>query len=76
MIGFSQIERPTPCPNWSANAASSLANPNSWAVGHTEATSAVVAPGRTTAIARSSMSRQRRYASTWERLALPTANVR
>ena len=28
-IGFSQIERPTPCPYWSANAASSSGKPNS-----------------------------------------------
>ena len=41
MIGFSQIERPTPWPNWSANAASSLGKPNSCAFGQTETTSSV-----------------------------------
>ena len=42
MIGFSQIERPTPCPNCSANAASSLGKPNSCAFGQTDTTSSVV----------------------------------
>ena len=60
MIGFSQIERPTPCPNWSAKAASSLGKPNSCARGHTLATSAGGHAGPTSAIARSSRSRQRR----------------
>ncbi len=59
MIGFSQIESPTPWPNWSANAASSLGKPNSSARGQTLATSAVLTPGRTREIARSSRSRQR-----------------
>ena len=75
-IGFSQIERPTPCPYWSANAASSSGNPNSCASGQIETTSAVVAPGRIIAIAWSRRSRQRLYASTWARDAEPTANVR
>ena len=58
-MGFSQMDRPTPCPYWSANAASSLAKPNSSARGHSDTMSAVVAPGRTAAIARSMYSRQR-----------------
>ena len=52
-IGFSQIERPTPWPNWSANAASSSGKPNSCALGHTLTTSPVVAPGRISSIAAS-----------------------
>ena len=52
-IGFSQIERPTPCPNWSAKAASSSGKPNSSARGQTLTTSAVVAPGRISSIAAS-----------------------
>ncbi len=56
--------------------ASSSANPNSCAVGQTATMSAVVAPGRTSSIARSMYSRHRRYASTCARDALPTANVR
>ncbi len=51
ITGFSQIESPTPCPSWRAKQSSSLANPNSSALGKTSATSAVVAPGRTLAIA-------------------------
>ena len=50
-IGFSQMVRPTPWPYWSANAASSSRNPNSCAVGHSSTMSAVVAPGRTGAMA-------------------------
>ncbi|HEX4291346.1 MAG TPA: hypothetical protein VH021_20645 [Trebonia sp.] len=42
-----------------ANAASSSANPNSWAVGQTETMSAVVAPGRTRVTVWSMYSRQR-----------------
>ena len=75
-IGFSQIDRPTPWPYCSANAASSSANPNSCAVGHTSTMSAVVAPGSTSAIARSMYSRARVYASRCAELADPTANVR
>ena len=59
-----------------ANAASSSGNPNSSAAGNIETTSAVVTPGRIIEIARSRMSRQRLYASTCARDALPTANVR
>src|SRR5690606_21340992 len=58
-IGFSQIERPTPCPYCRANAASSSGKPNSSAVGHSSTMSAVVAPGRTAAMALSMYSRQR-----------------
>ena len=58
-MGFSQIERPTPCPYWSANAASSSGKPNSPASGQMETTSAVVTPGLMSAIAWSRMSRQR-----------------
>src|SRR5204863_178687 len=75
-IGFSQIERPTPWPYWSANAASSSAKPNSSARGNVSTTSAVVTPGRIIAIARSRYSRQRLYASTSAGDADPTANVR
>src|SRR4029453_2826402 len=75
-IGFSQMARPTPWPYWRANAASSLANPNSSAVGHSDTMSAVVAPGRTAAIARSMYSRQRTYASRIAGDALPTAKQR
>src|SRR5216684_4016210 len=49
--GFSQMESPTPWPSCSANAASSLAKPNSSAFGNTLVTSAVVTPGFTSAIA-------------------------
>jgi hypothetical protein len=52
-IGFSQIDRPTPWPNCSANAASSSGKPNSSARGQISTTSAVVAPGRMRAIAAS-----------------------
>ena len=52
-IGFSQIERPTPWPYCSANAASSFGKPNSSAFGQTDTTSAVVAPGRISEIAAS-----------------------
>jgi hypothetical protein len=52
-IGFSQIARPTPCPNWRAKAASSSAKPNSSARGQTDTTSAVVTPGRIRSIAAS-----------------------
>jgi hypothetical protein len=55
MIGFSQIDSPTPWPNCSANAASSLGNPKSWAFGQTDTTSSVVTPGRILAIAASRM---------------------
>ncbi len=59
-IGFSQIESPTPCPYWSANAASSSGKPNSCAFGQTSTTSAVRRhPGRISEIAWSRMSRQR-----------------
>jgi hypothetical protein len=75
-IGFSQIDRPIPCPYCSANAASSSAKPNSCAVGQSDTTSAVVAPGRTAAIARSMYSRQRTYASRIAADALPTAKQR
>jgi hypothetical protein len=52
-IGFSQIVRPTPWPNCSANAASSSGKPNSCASGQTDTTSPVVAPGLISAIAAS-----------------------
>ena len=52
-MGFSQIERPMPWPYCRANAASSLGKPNSSAIGQTDTTSAVVAPGRIRAIAAS-----------------------
>ena len=64
MIGFSHTVRPMPCPYCSANAASSLGKPNSSALGHSDAMSAVVTPGLTIAIALSSSSRQYLYAST------------
>ncbi len=57
-IGRSQMLRPTPCPYCRANAASSLAKPNSWAVGHTSQMSAVVTPGLTISMAVSMYSRQ------------------
>lgn len=75
-IGFSQIDRPTPWPYWRAKAAVSSAKPNSSARGQSRTMSAVVAPGRTSAIASSMYSRQRTYASRCAREALPTANVR
>src|ERR1700674_4807975 len=53
MTGFSQIARPMPCPYCSAKAASSLGKPNSCALGHTAAISAVVLPGRTKSMAAS-----------------------
>ena len=58
-IGFSQIDRPTPCPYCRANAASSSGKPNSSARGQTYTMSAVVAPGLTSAMAWSMYSRQR-----------------
>ncbi len=54
-----QMASPTPCPYWSANAASSFGNPNSVALGHTAAMSPVVQPGRTNSIAASRYSRHR-----------------
>jgi hypothetical protein len=50
--------------------------PNSSAFGQTLTTSAVVAPGLISSIASSSSARQRLYASTWDREALPTAKHR
>src|SRR5690606_35820152 len=58
-IGFSQMDSPTPWPYCSANAAVSSAKPNSSARGQTVTMSAVVAPGFTSAIARSMYSRHR-----------------
>src|SRR5215469_5295683 len=75
-MGFSQIDRPTPCPYWRANAAISSGKPNSSARGQSATMSPVVTPGRTIAIAWSMYSRQRTYASRCAREALPTANVR
>ena len=75
-MGFSQMDRPTPCPYCNANAASSSGKPNSSARGHTETISAVVVPGRTSAMAWSMYSRQRVYASRCARDALPTAKQR
>lgn len=75
-MGFSQIDRPTPWPYCNAKAAVSSAKPNSSARGHTWTMSAVVAPGRTSAIASSMYSRHRTYASRCAPEALPTAKVR
>ena len=58
-IGFSQMLSPTPWPYCSAKAAVSSRKPNSWAVGQSCTMSAVVAPGRTRAMARSMYSRHR-----------------
>lgn len=58
-MGFSQIDRPTPWPYCRAKAAVSSAKPNSSAHGQTWTMSAVVAPGRTRAMAWSMYSRQR-----------------
>ena len=59
-IGFSQMDRPTPWPYCSANAASSFGEAELLgAVGHTDTMSAVVAPGLTRAMAWSMYSRQR-----------------
>lgn len=52
-IGFSQMDRPTPCPYWRAKAAVSSGKPNSSARGQTWTMSAVVAPGRTREMASS-----------------------
>jgi hypothetical protein len=74
--GFSQMESPTPCPYCRANAAISSGKPNSSARGHSDTMSAVVVPGRTSAIAWSMYSRHRVYASRIPRDALPTAKQR
>src|SRR5580658_9223600 len=51
ITGFSQMASPMPWPNCSAKAASSLGKPNSCALGHTDAISPVVRPGRMSEIA-------------------------
>ena len=76
-IGFSQIDSPTPWPYCRREGGLLVREAELLARPATPSTmSAVVAPGRTLAIARSMYSRARTYASFWARLAEPTANVR
>ena len=76
IIGGSYRPTPMPCPNCRPKHVSSSAKPSSFAVGHTAAILSVVIPGRTSAIAASSHSRHRLYASICAGLTPPTLNVR
>ncbi len=76
IIGGSYSPTPIPCPNWRPKHVSSSGKPSSSAVGQTSAILSVVIPGRTRAIAASSHSRHRLYASSCAGLTPPTLNVR